>query len=255
MVKGTVSNTTGNETGVTVNGMVVAVYNGQFVVNHMPLEEGQNTITASATDTTRNTATVTITVNAVTTSNYIQLTANPESGIAPLEVTLKIDGSFSITNSTITYTGPAQPEFLSSSADEYRVRMTLEGIYYFIVSVTGPDSNVYQDTIAVIVLNASQLDTLLQAKWNAMTNSLSAKDITTALTYVSPSTRAIYQQMYSAIIDELPAMVATQTGFELVSIKDNVAIYELVTLENGEAFSYEVFFIKDANGLWMLQDF
>jgi hypothetical protein len=105
------------------------------------------------------------------------------------------------------------------------------------------------------VLNATQLDALLRGKWNAMTNRLSAKDITTALTYISPSTSAIYQQMYSAIIDQLPAMVATQTGFELVSIKDNVAIYNLVTLENGEAFSYKVFFIKNANGLWMIQDF
>lgn len=255
IVRGTVSNSTGNETGVTVNGIVATTYGNQFVVNHVPLIDGSNTITATATDTVGNTATTSITVNAVTTGNYIELTANPESGIAPLEVTLKIDGSFSITSSSITYTGPSQPETLYSSVDEYRLRLTTEGVYYFTVNVTGPDSNVYQDTVAVVVLNATNLDASLRAKWFAMTNSLSAKDITTALTYVSPSTRTIYQQMYSAIIDQLPAMVATQTGFELVSIKDNVAIYELVTLENGEAFSYEVLFIKDASGLWMIQDF
>ena len=255
MVKGTVTNTTGNETGVTVNGMVATVYGTQFIANNIPLADGLNTITVTATDTAGNTATTSITVNAVTTGNYIQLTANPESGISPLEATLKIDGSFSITNSTITYTGPAQPETLYSSVDEYRLKLTTEGVYYFTATVTGPDANTYQDTVAIIVLNATQLDALLRGKWNAMTNRLSAKDITTALTYISPSTSAIYQQMYSAIIDQLPAMVATQTGFELVSIKDNVAIYNLVTLENGEAFSYKVFFIKNANGLWMIQDF
>jgi len=39
MVTGTVDNTTGNETGVTVNGIVAVVYNGEFFVNHVPLEE------------------------------------------------------------------------------------------------------------------------------------------------------------------------------------------------------------------------
>jgi len=41
----------GNETGVTLNGIVAVVYNGEFFVNHVPLEEGSNDITATATDT------------------------------------------------------------------------------------------------------------------------------------------------------------------------------------------------------------
>lgn len=55
----------------------------------MPLLEGQNTITAIATDIAGNTATTSITVNAVTTGNYIRLTANPESGISPMEAAFK----------------------------------------------------------------------------------------------------------------------------------------------------------------------
>lgn len=55
----------------------------------MPLLEGQNTITAVATDTEGNTAVTSITVNAVTTGNYIRLTATPESGISPLETAFK----------------------------------------------------------------------------------------------------------------------------------------------------------------------
>ena len=50
MVAEDISNTTGNETGVTVNGITAMVYGGQFVANHIPLTEGLNTITADAND-------------------------------------------------------------------------------------------------------------------------------------------------------------------------------------------------------------
>jgi hypothetical protein len=51
----TITNATGNETGVVVNGIVAMVYGNQFVANHVPLEEGGNTITATAMDTDGNT--------------------------------------------------------------------------------------------------------------------------------------------------------------------------------------------------------
>jgi hypothetical protein len=65
MVKGDVSNTTGNETGVTVNGIVAAINGSQFVVNHLPLTEGVNTITIAAVDTVKNSRSTSITVTAV----------------------------------------------------------------------------------------------------------------------------------------------------------------------------------------------
>ena len=85
-----------------------------------------------------NTATTTITVNAVTTGNYIRLTSNIESDIAPLEVTLRIGGSFSIETS-LNVSGPVQPKITFVSADEYTVRMVGEGTYYNRATVTGPD--------------------------------------------------------------------------------------------------------------------
>lgn len=172
MVTGTVTNPGGYETGVTVNGVVAIVYGNQFVANHVPLQEGVNVITATATDTSGNTAVASITVTATTSEKYIRLTADTQSGVAPLATTLRIDGSFSITNSTLNATGPVQPEIVTLSAAQYQVNMTAEGIYYFTANVTGPDGNPYQDTLAVVALNATTLDSLLRSKWTAMTTSL-----------------------------------------------------------------------------------
>ncbi len=161
-VKGAIINTTGNETGVTINGIVATVYGSQFIVNSVPLTEGSNTITVTATDTAGTTVTSSITVNALTTGDYIKLSSNIDSGTLPLEVTLKIDGSFSITQSNLNITGPVQPEILSSSPDEYKIKFIAEGIYYVTASAVDPDNITYQDTIAIIVMNKNQLDMLLK---------------------------------------------------------------------------------------------
>ena len=49
-VRGTIINSTGKETGITVNGIVATVYGNQFTVSRVPLSVGPNTITATATD-------------------------------------------------------------------------------------------------------------------------------------------------------------------------------------------------------------
>jgi len=194
-------------------------------------------------------------VNAVNRGNYIRLTVDTESGVAPLSTTLRVDGTFSIANSSLSATGPVQPDVLTLSADKNQVNMTAEGIYFFTASVTGPDGNPYQETIAVGVLNLAAVDNLLRGKWNAMVTSLGNRDITTALTYISANTKTIYQEMFTAIIDHLPAMVASQTGLDLVSIGNKSAVYKLKTLENGDVYAYQVTFVKDSNGLWVIQDF
>jgi len=80
----------------------------------VPLVDGENTIIITATDAAGNTKTTSITVNAVTTGNYIRLTSNIESGIAPLEAVLRIDGTFSIDESRISLTGPGDVDLVES---------------------------------------------------------------------------------------------------------------------------------------------
>ena len=50
-VEGTITDAPGFEIGVSVNGIVALVDENRFVANHVPLLDGQNTITATAVDT------------------------------------------------------------------------------------------------------------------------------------------------------------------------------------------------------------
>ncbi len=258
-LKGAIINSTGNETGVTVNGIVATVYGNQFIANHVPLTEGSNTITVSATDTAGNTATALITVNAVTTGNYIKLTSNIESGITPLEVTLRIDGTFSITESTLNITGPVQPEVLSTSPDEYTVKMTIEGIYTFTATTTGPDRLTYQDTIVINVMNKTQLDNLLKAKWEGMKTKLANQDIEGGLNYFLEPTKESYRQAFDIIIDELPQIVSYMQNIELIYLADDIAKYRINRTHDIDGIlqviTYYIYFVRDVHGVWKINRF
>lgn len=255
MVKGTVTNAGGHETGVTVNGVVANVYGNEFVANHVPLLEDANVITVSAIDINGETSTASVTVNAVTTGNYIRLNADTEAGVAPLVTTLRIDGSFSISASTLNATGPVQPDFLFSSADKYQVQMTSAGIYYFTASATGPDGNPYQDTIGINAMALTAMDNLLKGKWTFMIDALNQGNVPSALTKIAPNNQARYQTMFTVLGNQLPSILATANAFNLISITDSVAKYKLLTTENSKTYSYEVIFIKDVDGLWKIKEF
>lgn len=255
-VRGSISNPSGIETGVTVNGLPASLSNNQFAVNDVLLNTGQNTITVVATDINGTTATKSITVHANIPENFIELSAYPESGAAPLEVALRINGTFSITDPVITATGPGTVEQIpSDNPDEYRYRLTSEGIYSFILQAIGPGGNAYTDTRSITVLPLQQMDTLFRAKWAELTGALNNKDIAAALNLITSRSRERYQIIFDLLRDQLPAIMATHTGLVLQSITAESANYELNTMENGVAYSYKLSFVKDANGLWFIREF
>ena len=185
----------------------------------------------------------------------MELSANNTSGIAPLQV------YFSVTTTNITpvsyqmdFEGNGVVDYTGTTFEDINHTYTTEGIYYPKITVIDNFGNAYSDSIAIIVLNSADLDSLLRGKWTSMINSLATGDTTRALTYISSATKTPYQEMFNALTGQLPSIVATQTEFNLISIKRS-AEYKLVTLENGTKYSYEVIFIKDNNGIWMIMEF
>ncbi len=256
MVRGTVNNLRGNETGVTVNGKVAMVFGNEFVVNHVGLGAGTNTIQATATDTQGDTVNTSIIVNANTTGEFISITANTESGISPLEVTLTIDSSLDLTNASLTHTGPGEVEFLSSAITEHRVRLTEVGIYYFTVTLSS-GSVLYQDSIGLEVLSETDLDALLRSKWEAMILALANRDSEGGLFHFSSRSRETYRVQFNGLATLLSEIVSELGSAEInmVSVADNQAVYELLLERGGTRFSFHLEFLKDTDGLWKIGRF
>jgi hypothetical protein len=199
-----VSNAAGNETGVVVNGVLAMVYGNEFVANHVPLEEGENTITATATDAAGNTLSAEITVTADTTGDYIWITVDEESGVTPFEATLSVEGTFSFIDSVLTYTGPDEVEFLENpNENEYTVRIETPGLYFFIAEVDN-EGTTYADTIAILVMDQGELNALLRAKWEAMRQALAQSDIDTAVDYFANFSKEGYRETFNIVSSILP---------------------------------------------------
>ncbi len=188
------------------------------------------------------------------------MTANIESGIAPLETVLRIDGLASSATPTISSTGPASADFSNcASFNDCKVKMTVEGVYYLTATGTGTDGNTYQDTAAVTVLSKSQMDALLKAKWNGMKDALVNGNIPDALNYIFLSSRQIYSDSFAALQANISTIAASLQDIELIYATDRFAKYrirrEQVIDGQNRTITYYIYFVRDRAGLWMIDEF
>lgn len=255
-VSGMVINTSGVETGVTANGMPATVSGNRFIANHVPLQLGSNTLTVTATDANGLTAMTSKGVM-VQAGNYIRISSNIESGTSPLNISLRLDGSFSIVSPQVSYSGPV-PVTLTpgTSSTEYTTTLTVEGTYTFTASVVGPDGQVYSDTVTITVISMQYMDTLLQSKWSGMKAAMATSDITKALSFVSETARIKYQPVYQALSAYLPEIAAGMRTIEYDHISQNRAEYRISRTETINSqpveINYYIYFSRDKDGLWKI---
>ena len=246
MVKGTLSNDLGLETGVIVNGKVAMVYGNEFVANHVLLQEGSNTITAYAIDTQGNTSEASIAINAIVNENYVKLQSGEYEGVEPFETTLTVEASFEVTEVSLSYVGPGTVEVLDMpSSSEYVLRMTGTGVYYFIAEVTDSDNNIYEDQIGIVVLDEASMDALLKAKWNGMKTALGSGDIEGGLKYFMDRSKDRYSTVLNLLVDQLPALVTEMQDIELIYIHGRIAKYRSNRIHNidGESSQYYLLYL------------
>ena len=256
-VTGSVINSTGNETGVTVNGIPATVFSSSFIANNVQLTEGANIITVTATDTAGNTQTTTKTITATPpTGSYIKLTSNIESGTGPLEVILTIDAPFEVSSSYITATGPIGMEYLSMTVTEYRIKLIVEGTYTFTAHMTDINGNTYQDTTTVTVLGKIDMDNLLKAKWEGMKAALGSGDVERAVAaFFHERSQETYRTQFTALKPVLNMIIGGMGDISLVSASDGRAVYEIRTTRNGTIYSFQLLFEKDSSGVWKIRNF
>jgi len=200
-------------------------------------------------------------VNAVTTGQYISLSANPESSISPLTVNFSASTSLSnaVTTYKIDYDGNGTDDYTGSTFDDITHTYTSPGIYYATLTVVDATATTYADTIAIVVLNATDLDGLLRNIWNSMKGKLIIKDVNGGINFMSSSTKSNYQQAFNSIVDDLPQIIADMQTIELIYAAGDVAKYRINRLQDIDgtpvAITYYIYFAMDTDGLWRVREF
>lgn len=257
MIHGTFTHAQGYETGITVNGIPACVVGNEFVVNHLPLEEGANTVTIEATDITGYTESLTLTIHRVPSEVTLDLTATRYAGLFPLESILTVEQSFDLTDLTLNVSGPGNAIVTEASeAGQYQIDIPVEGIYLLTAEARDEANVVYTDTIAFAVWDRADLDALLHSKWESMKQRLAQQDIGGALSFVATATQALYQDIYSALSAQLPQIVQAVQDIELIDVQGHMAKYRLRRQEThgGQVYliTYYLYFGIDRDGLWKI---
>lgn len=254
-VSGTVTNTTAVETSVTVNGIPATVNGNSFIANHVPLQQGVNSITITATDINGLTATTTRSVTA-SPGHYIRINSNVESGTAPLEASLRIEGSFNVTNPQISASGTANMEWLPwTSQTELGVRLISEGAMTITASAIGPDGQTYTDSVTITAINRTVLENLLKAKWDGMRTAMATGDVTSAVTNFSEYSKESYRQQFTDLIDSLPQIAAGMANVSMLKVKDTIAEFDMRDVIDGVTYSFYLLFVKERDGVWRIRNF
>lgn len=255
-VEGTITDAPGFEIGVNVNGVVAMVEGNRFVASHVPLLDGQNMITATAVDTFGHTASASITIYADTSGDYVRIKAEPESGISPLESTLRIDASFNCSNPSLAYTGPGSVDFVSNpTSSEYQVRINSPGLYAFTIEVADDEGKGYTDTVTLQVMDLAALDLLLRAKWNGLRDALGDSNIPKAMEYIAQGAKNMYQFNFELMNAYLGEIAAGLQDISIIKVRDQRAEFEMWAQEDGQMYSFYILFSKDRDGIWRISFF
>lgn len=257
-VSGTIINTSGAETGVTVNGMPATVTGNRFIVNNVPLQSGENSLVVTATDANGLTASATRNVTSAA-GNYIRISSNIESGTGPLEVNLRIDGSFVVTAPVVHVTGPGGTATLMAiSETEYMATFISEGTYVVTATATGPDGQTYTDSVTITVMSRYQLETLLKGKWEGINGKIAQNDLEGALQYIRTSARSYHRELFTALGNEFPQLSEGTPPLEFVYATEDIAKCRVFQQETvlGESVTvgYPVYFEKE-DGIWRLKQY
>jgi hypothetical protein len=251
-VEGTIIKIGGEEIGIKVNEVLAIVYGDRFVANSVHPKEGENTITATATDGKGNKTETSTIINALTTGGYLRIRPDREMGIPPLKATLSLEGSFGFSESTLTYTGPGPVDIAQLSKDRYSASMTAEGIYYFTAQANNSQNEVYGDTIAIVVLNKGELDALLQEKWNGVKAALQNQDPIGAGSFFLGRYKTKYEYNFVLMREHLLEIASGLRDIRMVKVEDRSAEYEMRAEQDGRMSSFHILFVKDADGVWRI---
>jgi hypothetical protein len=240
-------------TGISVNGTVALVSGNQFLLN-LDLVPGPNTLTAVATTLDGATATDTLNVSvSQTETDPFEVTITPAMGIAPLPVRFTV-GNFTgqaITRVELDADGNGSTDrIVTDLSVPIDVTYANPGAYLARVKVIYGQNQSYEQTLAVVVQDAVQMDALFTDLWNGMNDALVRGDVNGAAQYLNESAKHKYLPVFDTLKLQFPQIIASYSPLRHVLISEDIGEYAIVRNFNGQNRIYLIYFLRDADGVW-----
>jgi len=101
-----------------------------------------------------------------------------------------------------------------------------------------------------------ELDILLRAKWNSMLKALEQNDIDKAVNYFHHTASDRYRSLFKTLNPDGRKKIGKDlANIQIVEVATNTAIYEITSELKGEKSSFQLAFVKDSHGEWVIKSF
>ncbi|MFQ5487862.1 MAG: hypothetical protein ACE5ET_05380 [Gammaproteobacteria bacterium] len=241
-------------TGITVNGVVALSYGNQFYANNMPLSPGDNRLEVTAMTLTGETAATSVTVSA-TGASPMEVTAEPQTGIAPLAATFSIvnNGALDIQQISADFDGDGNVDLTTTDPNAViNHSYSAAGAYHAVITVADSQNTVYEQTLVIVVGDDQQLDQIFADIWNGLNEHLVQGDLDGASQYLNAAAQQKYRPVFEALLPYLPEIIASYSPLSRASISGDIGEYAITRTINGQNNLFLIYFLRDADGVWRL---
>jgi len=244
------------QVGISVNGFSGFSFAGRFA-EEVPLEAGENLLTAVATNSCGERTEATVRVNVTAMEQKAHLEALPAGGAAPLEVTLHATPLFrgAVAQYEWDINGDGAVDQSGSDLSEVSTTYATEGLYFPRLTLVDRNGNRYTETAVVQLFSGSAVQALLLKKWDGLRASMRNKDVDGAAGNFAQSTRERYRKNFTVMRDILPVMAEDLGTPRFVRFVQNGAMYEVRSVRAGKEYSFHVEFAVDVDGIWRIRWF
>jgi len=101
-----------------------------------------------------------------------------------------------------------------------------------------------------------ELDIMLRARWSRMLKALGQNDIEKALGYFHHTSSDKYRNLFKTLNSDARKKIGKDlSNIQIVGVVTNTAIYEITSELKGEKTSFQLAFVKDLHGEWVIKSF
>ena len=131
---------------------------------------------------------------------------------------------------------------------------TTPGVYRPRITLTDSTGKTYDQTLAVLVQDPARVDAFFAKLWNGMNAALASGNLPAALGYLNTSAKNKYQPVFDALRPNLAQIVATYSPPARLSASESIGEYAISRPYQGQTRVYLIYFLKDADGVWRVDE-
>lgn len=247
-------------TGITVNGVVAATANGQFLAVAVPIEAGTNVLEVIATTLTGSTATASVTIQGSADPAPLAIEAVDlvgQVGFGPFQAVFRVDldhlpSGVTVSNIGLDFNGDGLTEYRGATLDGAPNAYTFPrpGLYRARVDINQSDIVAYR---YILVRDSVAQRSMLCDVYGYLRDRLAAQDLSGLAHAFHPDNRTEYLELFTTFGTQMPAVSERLGTVVDGQFSGGIADLLLIRDQDGETRTgYPLRLSRGADGVWRI---